>query len=136
VDWLVQATGAREAVGTPASPAPPAWARWLAKVQTALDDNDLHHPFLFYGTDWLAFGHFVIAIAFAGALSHPVRNLWLFAFGMIACALVIPYALVFGALRGIPVWWRLIDCSFGVFGFIPLWFCHRWTQELAETEGP
>ena len=87
-------------------------------------------PFLFYGTDWLAFGHFVIAIVFIGALRDPVRNRWLFDFGLTACVLVIPYALVFGGIRGIPFWWRLIDCSFGVFGFIPLWFCRKWTREL------
>jgi hypothetical protein len=74
----------------------------------------------------------VIAIAYVGALRDPVRNRWLFKFGMIACGLLIPYAFVFGALRGIPVWWRLIDCSFGVFGFIPLWLCHRWSGQLEE----
>ena len=26
---------------------------------------------------------------------------------------------IFGAVRDIPFWWRLIDCSFGVFGAIP-----------------
>ena len=31
---------------------------------------------------------------------------------------------------GIPLWWRLIDCSFGVFGIIPLWFCRKWSEEL------
>jgi hypothetical protein len=46
--------------------------------------------------------------------------------------MVIPYALVFGGLRGIPLWWRLIDCSFGLFGFIPLWFCRKWTSELEQ----
>ncbi len=46
--------------------------------------------------------------------------------------LVIPYALVFGGSRGIPFWWRLIDCSFGVLGFIPLWFCRQWTSELEQ----
>jgi hypothetical protein len=35
-----------------------------------------------------------------------------------------------GAIRGIPVWWRLIDCSFSVFGIIPLWLCRRWVNEL------
>src|SRR2546427_7515431 len=35
-------------------------------------------------------------------------------------------------LRGIPIPWRLIDCSFGVFGFIPLRFCQRSATELAE----
>src|SRR5580704_8540589 len=103
---------------------------WLLQVHSALEQTQSQYPFLFYGTDWLAFGHFVIAIAFIGALYYPVRNRWLFDFGLIACALVIPYALVFGGLRGIPIWWRLIDCSFGVFGFIPLWLCRRWTDEL------
>jgi len=95
-----------------------------------LNDTSTNRPFLFYGTDWLAFGHFVIAIAFIGALRDLVRNRWLFDFGLIACALVIPFALIFGAVRGIPFWWRLIDCSFGVFGFVPLWFCRKWTREL------
>jgi hypothetical protein len=105
-------------------------AQWLQRVSDALAQTQARHPFLFYGTDWLAFGHFVIAIAFIGVLHDPVRNRWLFEFGLIACVLVVPYALVFGALRGIPIWWRLIDCSFGVFGFIPLWFCRKWALEL------
>jgi hypothetical protein len=103
---------------------------WLLLVRDALSQTQLQHPFLFYGTDWLAFGHFVIALVFVGALRDPVRNRWLFDFGLIACVLVIPYALVFGGLRGIPLWWRLIDCAFGVFGFVPLWFCRKWTNEL------
>ena len=109
---------------------PSALAAWLLRVQTALVQTQSQYPFLFYGTDWLAFGHFVIAIAFVGAWRDPIRNRWLFDFGLIACALVIPYALLMGGLRGIPLWWRLIDCSFGVLGFVPLWFCRRWTIEL------
>jgi len=104
--------------------------QWLSLIRDALTQTQIQHPFLFYGTDWLAFGHFVIAIVFIGALRDPVRNRWLFDFGLIACVLVIPYAFIFGGLRGIPIWWRLIDCSFGVFGFIPLWLCRQWTIEL------
>ncbi len=111
----------------------PGWALWLLKVQSAVRQTRTQHPFLFYGTDWLAFGHFVIAIAFIGALRDPVRNRWLYTFGLIACAAVIPYALVFGAVRGIPFWWRLIDSSFGVLGFVPLWFCRKWAIELDRT---
>jgi hypothetical protein len=106
------------------------WLGWLVQIRDALRTTEMQYPFLFYGTDWLAFGHFIIALAFVGVLRDPVRNRWLFDFGLIACVLVIPYALVFGGLRGIPVWWRLIDCSFGVFGFLPLWFCRKWAQEL------
>jgi len=36
----------------------------------------------------------------------------------------------FGAVRGIPFWWRLIDCSFGIFGIIPLFLCKQWTAQL------
>lgn len=104
--------------------------QWLVRIHEALGHTQSEYPFLFYGTDWLAFGHFVIAIAFIGALKDPVRNRWLFDFGLIACALVIPWALVFGTVRGIPFWWRLIDCSFGIFGFVPLWLCRIWAKEL------
>jgi hypothetical protein len=110
------------------------WTSWLVQVRDALAQTQSLHPFLFYGTDWLAFGHFVIAIAFIGALRDPARNRWLFDFGLIACVLVIPYALAFGCLRDIPFWWRLIDCSFGLFGFIPLWFCRKWAKELARRQ--
>ncbi len=105
-------------------------AGWILRVRDALHDTNARYPFLAYGTDWLAFGHFVIAIAFFGALRDPVRNRWLFTFGMIACALIVPYALVFGGLRGIPIGWRLIDCSFGAFGIIPVWLCRCWAKEI------
>ena len=130
VDALVNLTGAAQRLQDPAPAGPPAWALWLTRVQAALRDTGQRSPLLFYGTDRLAFGHFAIAIAFVGALRDPVRNRWLFTFGLIACALVVPYALAFGAIRGIPLWWRLIDCSFGVFGIIPLWLCRRWVNEL------
>jgi hypothetical protein len=107
------------------------FAGWILRVRNAVQDTNAHYPFLAYGTDWLAFGHFVIAVAFIGALRDPVRNVWLFTFGLIACAMIIPYAFIFGAVRGIPLGWRLIDCSFGVFGIIPVWYCRRWTGELA-----
>ncbi len=103
---------------------------WIVKVRDALDDTYAKYPFFGYGFDWLAFGHFAIAIAFIGALLDPVRNRWLYLFGMITCVLVIPYAMIFGGLRGIPFYWRLIDCSFGVVGFVPLWMCWKWTGEL------
>ena len=107
---------------------------WLVRVRDALHETNLRHPFVSYGFDWLAFGHIAIAIVFVGALRDPVRNVWLFDFGMIACVLVIPWAFIFGQVRGIPIGWRLIDCSFGVLGFFPLWFCRKWAQELSATE--
>lgn len=93
---------------------------WLQKVAAALADVHHRYPFLLYGTDWLAFAHFVLAILFVGAARNPMRNKWVVEFGLIACSLVIPFALYLGNLRGIPFWWRLIDCSFGILGWLPL----------------
>ncbi|HEX7860611.1 MAG TPA: hypothetical protein VF773_09815 [Verrucomicrobiae bacterium] len=103
---------------------------WVQTVYAAILDTNSRYHFMFYGTDWLAFGHFVIAIAFIGPLRDPVRNKWVIDFGIIACLLIIPYALIFGGIRGIPLWWRLIDCAFGIFGVIPLWFARRATIQL------
>jgi hypothetical protein len=127
VEWLAKVCGlTNETSAAATNPV----SHWLLRIRESLNDTNARHPFLFYGTDWLAFGHFVIAIGFIGALRDPVRNRWLFDFGLIACALLIPFAMIFGALRGIPFCWRLIDCAFGVFGFVPLWFCRKWAGEL------
>jgi hypothetical protein len=100
-------------------------SQWIAKVGLALRETNLKYPFIAYGTDWLAFAHLVIAVAFIGPLRDPVRNLWVVTFGLIACAGIIPLALIAGEVRHIPLYWRLIDCSFGVFGAVPLWLARR-----------
>jgi hypothetical protein len=87
-------------------------------------------PFLLYGYDWLAFAHFVIAVAFIGPFKEPVKNIWVIEFGMIACAMVVPFALIFATVRGLPFWWSLVDCSFGIIGILPLWYCRNRIIEL------
>jgi hypothetical protein len=108
-------------------------ATWLQTVSSGVRAQA---PFLAYGTDWLAFGHFAIGIAFLGALEDPVRNRWLFRYGLILCTLVPAWAFVFGALRGIPWWWRLIDSSFGILGALPLGACSRWAAALEGSPAP
>ena len=61
--------------------------------------------------------------------------MWVFEFGLIACVLVLPYALVMGAWRGIPFYWRLIDCSFGVLGAVPLLYCLHLTRLMKAANG-
>jgi len=96
---------------------------WIDKVYIAVSNMNQQYPFLAYGYDWLAFAHFVLAILFIGPLQDPIRNKWVIDFGMIACLLIIPFAFIAGYYRGIPVEWRVIDCSFGVLGLIPLSIC-------------
>ncbi len=108
----------------------PEMAEWISRVHAGISEVHQKHPFIPYGTDWLAFAHIVIAIAFLGAIRDPVRNIWVVEFGMMACVLVVPFALIWGGFRGIPMFWRLIDCSFGVCGILPLWLARRDTRRL------
>lgn len=107
--------------------------QWLYQVNDAVEHMINHYPFLSYGYDWLAFAHFVLAILFIGPYRNPVKNKWVIEFGMIACLLIIPYALVAGHFRGIPLWWRLIDCSFGVIGMVPLLICRNLIEKVEDS---
>jgi len=103
---------------------------WLHTVRTGIHETWTRYPFIAYGTDWLAFAHLTIAAAFWGPLRDPVRNIWVVRWGLLACAGIIPLALICGPLRGIPFWWSLVDISFGVFGALPLLLAYRWIRRL------
>ena len=105
------------------------FAVWIARVREGLVETNAKFPFIAYGTDWLAFAHLVIAVAFIGPWRDPVRNAWVIDWGIFCCAAIIPLALIAGGVRGIPFGWRLVDCSFGIFGAIPLLLARRWIQE-------
>ena len=49
---------------------------FLDRVAHGLDETSRSYPFLAYGTDWLAFAHLTIAVAFWGPMREPVRNIW------------------------------------------------------------
>ncbi|MFC8796819.1 hypothetical protein ACFT2C_03735 [Promicromonospora sp. NPDC057138] len=108
----------------------PSLVDWFARVREGLQTTAQDYPFIAYGTDWLAFAHLVIAVAFWGPLRDPVRNIWVIDFGLIACAGIIPLALIAGPIRDIPWGWSLIDMSFGVFGAIPLLLVRRMIKRL------
>ena len=104
--------------------------QWFWKVYDALHEVNVHYPFMSYGFDWLAFAHLVIAVVFIGPLQDPVRNKWVIQFGRIACFMIVPFAFTMGEVRGIPIWWRFIDCSFGVVAFLPLTKCYSLINHL------
>lgn len=105
-------------------------AQLFVQVVNAVHIIHQSFPFLLYGYDWLAFAHFVIAIAFIGPLINPVKNIWVIEFGITACVLVIPFAFIMAGYRGLPYWWSFIDASFGTVGMIPLWFCRNKIRKL------
>ncbi len=106
---------------------------WLRRVHEGIANTNREYPFMAYGTDWLAFAHLVIAVAFLGPLVDPVRNKWVVVFGVVACLGVLPLALIAGPIRGIPFYWRLIDCSFGVIGVLPLLICLHYIRRIEQT---
>src|SRR6187399_40814 len=59
---------------------------WIATVRDGLRAMHAAYPWLAYGTDWLAFGHIVIALFFIGPWREPVANAWVLKVGLVACA--------------------------------------------------
>lgn len=103
---------------------------WIFEVNEAINYINLNYSFLAYGTDWLAFAHIVISIFFIGVYKDPIKNVWITQTGIIACLLIFPVAIIAGYARDIPLFWQLIDCSFGAIGLIPLIQIHKNTQKL------
>lgn len=105
-------------------------SHWIAWVWFALEQNQRNFPFIAYGTDWLAFGHLCIAVFFIRPFFKPLESDWVLKCGLICCAAVVPTALIAGQIRGIPLYWRLIDSSFGIIGALPLLYCLSLTRRL------
>jgi hypothetical protein len=103
----------------------PSMAQWLTQVQQAIEETYDKYPFLAYGYDWLAFGHYIISIPFIMAIRNTRQIPWVINYGIFACIAVLPFAIVFGAIRGIPLFWRGVDTLFGIGGLIVLFFLRK-----------
>jgi len=110
----------------------PSMSEWLTLVFRAIEEVYDKYPFLAYGYDWLAFGHFIISIPFLMALRDPLRHSWVITYGISACLAVLPFAIIFGAIRGIPMFWRGVDTLFGVGGLIVLLILRRQLKALEQ----
>ena len=107
---------------------------WLTTVYNAVKSTNQHYPYLSYGTDWLAFAHLLLAVLFIGPLKNPLKNNWVIEFGMIAAISVFPLAFIAGEIRGIPFFWKLIDCSFGVVALTVLLPSYRMIKRLERVD--
>ena len=103
---------------------------WIGIVKDGLEQTYARYPWVAYGTDWLAFGHIVIAMFFIGPLIQPRTSKSNIRVGITACLAIIPLAMICGHIRGIPFYWRIIDCSFGIIGLIPLIYCLRLLKRI------
>jgi hypothetical protein len=100
-------------------------SHWIEHAYQGMQKTNSEYPFIAYGSDWMGFAHLVIAVVFIGPLKDPIRNRWVVEFGIVACALIFPFAFVAGHLREIPIFWRLIDCTFGIVAGAILLDCNH-----------
>jgi hypothetical protein len=110
------------------------FSHWIEDAYQGVQKTNSEYPFIAYGSDWLGFAHLVIAIVFIGPLKDPIRNRWVVEFGIIACVLIFPFAFLAGHVREIPIFWRFIDCTFGIVGCAILFDCNQkiklWESEF------
>lgn len=104
--------------------------KWINLVYDGVTQTNAKFPFMAYGTDWLAFAHIAISIFFIGAIKDPVQNIWVIDAGIIISILIFPLAFIAGSIRGIPFYWQLIDCSFGIFSVTMLWPCRKLIMQI------
>lgn len=100
---------------------------WITEVYLAIEQTP---DLVLYGTDWLAFAHIIIALFFIPVYHDPVRYKANLLVAMTACVAVFLLAFICGPIRNIPFFHQLIDCSFGLFGFIPLFFVYKRIKQL------
>lgn len=98
---------------------------WLYNVKIGITETNDKYPYLAYGFDWLAYAHLMIAALFVGPYRDPIKNKWVIYWGMFCCVSIFPLAFICGPIRSIPFFWTLVDCSFGLFGILPLLWCAR-----------
>ncbi|MGB3800883.1 MAG: hypothetical protein WA952_13795 [Lewinella sp.] len=127
IDWLSQLLVAGGSLDPAAHTG---IVRWILTVREGLDNTYAAYPWIAYGTDWLAFGHLMIMLFFILPYREPVRYEGVLWIGIWSSLLVFPLAFICGALRGIPWYWQLIDCSFGVICIVPLWVAIRQVRKL------
>lgn len=105
--------------------------QWIEFLNTQISSTP---QVMFYGTDWLAFAHIVISLFFIPVYFNPVQHRVNVVIGMIACISVFPIAFICGPIRQIPFFHQLIDCAFGVFGFLYLYFIHSKIKSISHHE--
>jgi hypothetical protein len=64
------------------------------------------------------------------AIRDPLRHSWIITYGISACLAVLPFAIIFGAIREIPLVWRGVDTLFGIGGLAVLLVLRKKFREL------
>jgi len=108
----------------------PCVAEWMEHLHLAILETYTSYPVMAYCMDWLSYACVVFAVFLLGAIKNPVRNIWIVQAFMFACILAFFLPFIVGPIRDIPVFWRFIDSSFGIVGFLFLLLPYRLIKKL------
>ena len=127
--WDIELSFAISALQTIAGPEP--LIQLLQDIQQDMRLLEQSNSFVLYVADWLAFAHLVLVVLFLMALKNPIRNVLVVRFGIL-CSLSVPVlAITCIPMRGIPLFWILIDSSFALCA-IPLWIALKDIRKLEQ----
>jgi len=103
---------------------------WIENLYASVKETYANYPVIAYCMDWLSYACVVFAIFMIGAIKDPVKNIWIIQTYMLACLLAAALPFIAGPFRGVPIFWRCLDGSFGVIGFLVLLIPYRLTKSL------
>ena len=121
LDWLNNMLG----TGTRMGENFPNLSAWINHLYEGITETYSKYPFVAYCMDWLAFAQLAFIVFFIGTIADPVRNIWIIKSGMVICVLHILLAFGGGSFRGVPLFWRFLDSSFGFVGLIVLYLAYK-----------
>lgn len=108
----------------------PVVSTWIDTLYVSITESYRAYPVMAYCMDWLSYACIVFALFIVGAIRDPVRNVWIIQVYLAGCVLASLLPWVVGPMRGVPVFWRVLDGSFGVMGFMILFVAYRLTRRL------
>ena len=120
--------------GTAFSEKLPFISSWIDTLYVSVSNTYETYPVIAYCMDWLSYACVVFAIFMIGAIRQPVKNVWIVQVYLIACLLAAVLPFVAGPFRDIPIFWRFIDGSFGIIGFLILLPAYRLIKKLEKTD--
>lgn len=127
--WDIELSFAISALQAIAGPEP--LIQLLQDIQQDMRLLEQSNSFVLYVADWLAFAHLVLVVLFLMALKNPIRNVLVVRFGIL-CSLSVPVlAITCIPMRGIPLFWILIDSSFALCA-MPLWIALKDIRKLEQ----
>ena len=112
----------------------PVVSDWIENLYVSVKETYTNYPVMAYCMDWLSYACVVFAIFLIGAIKDPVKNIWIIQVFMLACVLAAALPFIAGPFRGVPIFWRCLDGSFGLIGFLVLLMPYRLTKKLAQTK--